>query len=1839
MTSPDSLPSPAPLSAALSSPMQRKLLVQLARWREDLLPLDRRQKLLNFKHSRTSSLEIVEPEPAEVLRRIEVGRARFQIATGGRSPSATSLLVRDKTETELARSLRQLEQQSNKIYADRGFWPLHLALGMLEWVDADGEDVVSPVLLVPVRIRRDGVGTPYRTSRTEDEPRLNPVLRLKLEKDFGITLPDVDEDITSVEAVLDEVAATVAGQAEWRVTRRAVLAPFYFHKEAMYRDLLDHEELISDHSMVQLVVLGPEAPGTQQFAFDPVDDDELDTAVPPEELHSILDADGSQRRCILAARDGRSFVMDGPPGTGKSQTIANIIAELISSGRTVLFVSEKAAALDVVRNRLAGKGLGEFLLELHSHAATRKQVVRELDLALKRSVVTSGRFGLTEHAKLTRAREDLSGYAAAMNEVRPQLGRSLHNVLGRLAELHSCAEYAVDSDPAWGQLPAHGLTAILESAEQLSRVWRPAAEGLDFPWGELASTELSARQIKQLEGRAREASVAARALADRMRLVDLELGLSFPLSTDGARRRFELLNRLAEAPAAPAHWLSAGSLAPLASRAEELAAAAGRYQDDDAYLRARLGDQWRDLDVDRRDDLAVLDSTGAAAQVLGSVPDPAMTASRLGELVSFLESSPGRLTTIQDDARRVAGIFGLPADRLGPRRAAELARLAALADRSVLPEAGWFHPAVQNALDESCRVLGDLVAQVREHEAAVAGVFTRDALDLDLATLEVRFRETHVGLHRFSAQARADRKALKAVTVAGRVTTEVLARLGAAARWQQAQRRLAAAETEHAPRLGASYRRTETDFAALSSAIQTAREALRLAGENVDTVALAGQLSKGAASDPALPALAHRLSRNVDPWRDELGRQLGSTVVPADDLPVEDAAVWCGELAAALRPGRAAVEHVAGVAGRDVSLGEAAQLLTQAASAATASAVVLGDADEDRRRFGSLYAGLRTEWERLRAALRWADGVREVVQGPLRDAEANRLLAATVDAGDLHEVIETWESARDELGGHFAHTRAVEFVRDLDADVPEAGDLLERMSRTASVDIEEWCQYSSHRAELTELGFEDVLDELIKARAPAGIVAAAVEHAALQAWADAIIRSDPRLRTFRAADRDALVHRFRELDERLISHAHTRVAAACGRRRPRTLTSRAAQVIGREAQKKNRHKPIRRLLGETRELVQEIKPCFMMSPLSVSQYLPSDFHFDVVIFDEASQVLPADAAGCLYRGRQLIVAGDQKQLPPTRFFAFGEGDSGAIADEDDDPLATDDFDSVLDLCKAAGALPSLPLTWHYRSRHEALITYSNYRFYDGLLHTFPGASFDSPDLGVAAFVVDGVYRRGSTRDNPLEAEKVVDRVLHHRTEHPDLSIGVVTFSSAQEDAVVAALDRRAETEPLLAGLLGEQDRLDGFFVKSLESVQGDERDVIVFSIGYGPDEAGKFIMNFGPLNRPRGWRRLNVAVTRARRRVEIVSSFRPEQLKSAPSEGLRHLRGYLDFAHHGLRALSVDGDASGWPPESPFEADVLSVIRGWGYEADVRVGAAGYRIDVAVRHPDRPGSYVLAVECDGAVYDSAKTARDRDRLREEILRGLGWRMHRIWGVSWVRDRATQVDRLQRAIEAAIKGVAEPAPPAEPWPSPSVVVVKDVVADDDVTPSWTEPYVMASPLPRLGKRDPASPEARPTLAAFYRDVLATEAPIHESMLVKRLSTDLGVGRVTARIRENVLAALTHVRVDGATVTRDRAGFYRIEDRPPGGVRVPVGSVPVRDVGQVPPEELELAIANTVQDAVIARPEDVATSVARVFAWGGVRPEIQAAVDAAISALVDRGELERTQGGSLRSTDRS
>lgn len=497
------------------------------------------------------------------------------------------------------------------------------------------------------------------------------------------------------------------------------------------------------------------------------------------------------------------------------------------------------------------------------------------------------------------------------------------------------------------------------------------------------------------------------------------------------------------------------------------------------------------------------------------------------------------------------------------------------------------------------------------------------------------------------------------------------------------------------------------------------------------------------------------------------------------------------------------------------------------------------------------------------------------------------------------------------------------------------------------------------------------------------------------------------LRTqFAAADKESI----RLYSQRVASLIDRRPVPYGNQSGPVRSWSEMALVIN-EVNKQKRHIPIRQLMLRAAKALVALKPCFMMSPLSVAQYLaPGQVKFDLVVMDEASQLKPEDAIGALARGGQIVIVGDPKQLPPTTFFQRINLDGEE--EEDDSQTAIEEGESILDVASTLFQ-PVRRLRWHYRSRHHSLIAFSNKEFYGDLV-VFPSAYNEDPSLGVKYnFVSDGVFEN---HRNPREAAVVVDAVLEHMREHPDESLGIVTLNFEQRELVEELLDRWLRTDP---AAIAYQERMrggqDALFVKNLENVQGDERDVMFISTTYGPDARGNQYQRFGPINGANGHRRLNVLFTRAKKRTVVFSSLDPDRIQTTPNSpwGLRALKEYLVFARTGILEQA---DQGGEQLVNDFERSVAFVLKDKGYDVVPQVGVAGFFIDIGVKHPAKAGAFLLGIECDGATYHSAKSARDRDRLRQEILVNLGWKIHRVWSTDWFRNRDGEIKRMLLRIE-------------------------------------------------------------------------------------------------------------------------------------------------------------------------------------------------------------------------------
>lgn len=773
-------------------------------------------------------------------------------------------------------------------------------------------------------------------------------------------------------------------------------------------------------------------------------------------------------------------------------------------------------------------------------------------------------------------------------------------------------------------------------------------------------------------------------------------------------------------------------------------------------------------------------------------------------------------------------------------------------------------------------------------------------------------------------------------------------------------------------------------------------------------------------------------------------------------------------------------------------------------------------------------------------------------------ADGNDLLSPDAAVGRR---IRAFLDAMGRLRGSFAAfgVLAGQSTRDYFA---QADDALNVIRETTTViaerhqELNAWCAWRRRRNEALDLDLAPLVEAVETGDVPVDEIAATFHAAYCSWWSRAVIEQDDVLRRFSTPEHVATISNFRELDDRYQELTARYIGARLAGRLPDadSVTRRSSWgVLRRELQKQRRHKPVRQLMAEIPDVVTTLAPCLMMSPLSVAQYLSVNHElFDVVIFDEASQITVWDAVGCLARARQAIVVGDPKQMPPTNFFARADDDP------DGDIDVEGDLESILDELIGA-SIPERTLNLHYRSRKESLIAFSNSRYYENRLVTFPAPAF--PDNAVRLIRPEGFYARGKARTNDGEARAIVAEVVRRLTNDDadvrEQSIGVVTFNSEQQTLIEDLLDKERSTNPGIEWAFAQEGRTEPVFVKNLETVQGDERHVIMFSITYAPDQADHMTMNFGPLNRDGGERRLNVAITRARSEMLVFSTLTPDriELSRTQARAVADLKHFLEYAERGPSALGEAVHGSLGDFDSPFEAAVAQALRQRGWVVHPQVGVSAYRIDLGVVHPDLPGTYLAGIECDGAMYHSSAFARERDKIRQQILEGLGWELFRVWSTDWWTHKTKALYTLHKALvdllesDRAKRSVDHGADsPATSDDDPEVGVVSDPTRGDEVLAPQDRPdeerfdnvacredgsasvadgythYTSTrwdstrhSPVPELFHSD----EYGSRLSEMVDHVIDSEGPIHEDVLVHRVARHHGFGRAGNQIRRRVI----------------------------------------------------------------------------------------------------------------------
>lgn len=882
--------------------------------------------------------------------------------------------------------------------------------------------------------------------------------------------------------------------------------------------------------------------------------------------------------------------------------------------------------------------------------------------------------------------------------------------------------------------------------------------------------------------------------------------------------------------------------------------------------------------------------------------------------------------------------------------------------------------------------------------------------------------------------------------------------------------------------------------------------------------------------------------------------------------------------------------------------------------------------------FGAQWEKEKSNWDVLSKISEWIiDLYREIGEGEIPDGIIS-FLEGSLSLDDLSTNVERLSRCLENYQNKLQYV-----LKQLEFPEEEFSKNYESLKNQQNI-LDKWL---SNFDELTSLISFNVLSEKLKEQGLADVVKYAMTTEYDQAglllsfdatWYMGLLENayqerEPLIQ-FSRIGHDHIIDKFKELDRLVFEHNRARLALHHWKKLPSLAGAGELAIIKREINKKRKILPIRALMNQAGRAVQAIKPVFMMSPMSIANFLaPGGVKFDLIIFDEASQVKPIDAFGAILRGNQAVVVGDNKQLPPTSFF-----DSILGGDEDEEESETADLESILGLFLAKGASERM-LRWHYRSRHESLIATSNYEFYDNKLVVFPSPEETRKAKGLHfRHLPETAYDRGKTRTNPKEAQAVAEAVMKHALSRPDLTLGVVAFSTAQRDSIQFHLELLRRRDSSVEDYFASHHH-EPFFVKNLENVQGDERDVILISVGYGKTADGYMSMNFGPLTKEGGERRLNVLITRARQACKVFSNFSADDidLTRTQSRGVRSLKVFLQYAKDGILERIDEGIDE---TDSPFEDAVIRELTSLGYTLRPQVGCAGFRIDIGVVDSEYPGRYILGIECDGATYHSSRSARDRDRLRQEVLENLGWKIHRIWSTDWFKNPKKELETVVKSIEKAktsfdnqkeqkhiVKAVTQNNKPARS--------VKRSKENGQLSKKSTKTYYQKKELTiMLGDVDLHQVSTK-ILAGYIEEVVSLESPVHIEEVSRRIIEAVGIKRIGNRIKS---------AIQKAAMSGDKAGQFKFRqpflwlnemDKPPVRDRSKLASSS-KKTEYIAPEEIGEALKNIVGNSFTISRDVAIKQVLNRFGLKRATKQATEPIEKAINEYVQKGALLENEG---------
>ena len=1539
---------------------------------------------------------------------------------------------------ELEAKLRRVQSNARTLIEETGQNQLFLVIGFLQWVDSQDKSkhYEAPLILLPVEIFKGRLDKPtnkyvYEIKFTEEDIIPNVSLAEKLKRDFNVILPDYDDDSLRTDAedyntlqpekYFEVVQNVIKDMKGWTVLRKMVLGFFSFSKLLMYKDLDPNNpsnKSLFDHSIINQIILGQKA----ESAPMPVDynNGELENLILNFPL--VVDADSSQATAIIKGLTPKNMVIQGPPGTGKSQTITNLISCMIDQGKTVLFVAEKMAALEVVKRNLQKVGLGEFCLELHSHKSNKSEVLKQLQSRYEKRFSKPSDLNFQKQ-KLLDSRDKLANYINLLHKELKPIQETIFKIFWKADNLRSDfrdSNYFIKNcEKITSKEIENNIINLKQLEEHANFIYTS-----DNVWDGFDSTEFYYGDEVVISNHLNETNRSIENIFTTLEKMKNELNVSFSLerisllSIDILQ---EFVNK--EIPNDLNYYL----FIKLLISDENSAKIVQNFIDSvnvynktmssvQAYVHinqiTNYDNQYNNEIFKSISHLSLKDAKSVLQMIkeVYSISDglkPALDAIQQNRLAVIV--------SIKDFKQIVELCLGFQELHINPDDP-QYKSIFSAESIKILNNAFTENEELENrrtllsqlfAVNDSPSC--DEIEKIRKAlRANVNNVFR-------LFNKEYRYAKklikTFLIKHNYLKQLKTDDSLLKHLEDLQLYKMDL----------QKFQE-----NSDFRKILNTIFKENKVEWNLLKKYLIWYERVAKVSKSENDIIKIAAKIHE------KLPPLDNtfNLLKNYDEKIENTKKNAAKYNINIDKMIIAENINQVYENINILYSKLKDIVSVSDILSKDAStkLNIIGNALTEY-NKVKELPEKLNNKKDIGLLIGESYYGVNTNLLPVQNTLYYHNyltqkNIKQIL--PQKESLDSYKEMVKQIGNYIHSIREQYEkinSIETNLEQYGKIQTPIFWGNDF-SKIPFANIKikLEKLINNINI-LSKWSDYKRLLHRLNEYQLYPFVELVLNKKVELKRISEAYQCAFYNSLSRIILKNEQMLNSFSSHNHEQVRQTFKDVDKQLQNIIRKNIAFNASKKKPpegdmgRKVSDYTEMfLLEKEFSKSRRHIPIRQLINRAGEAIKALKPIFMMSPLSVAQFLePGKHSFDVVIMDEASQILPQDALGAIVRGRQLIVVGDSKQLPPTTFFMSEYGEEN----EEEKSLA-DDTDSILELCQSIG-FEKKRLKWHYRSIHESLIAFSNSHWYDNELVLFPSYDSSNNDIGIKFhYVKEAKYSNGK---NEKEALIIANKIIEHYRRTPHLTLGVGTLNRKQREVIEDYLDMIRKKDNSIDMLLEkamDRNQNEPLFIKNLENLQGDERDVIYISCTYGPDsETGKIYQRFGPINSQGGTRRLNVLFSRAKRRMEIFSSMHPDDITggSEASAGAVALKSFMVYAQTGR--LPDFGIASNRQPDSDFEISVAKSLSLHGYNVVAQVGVSGYFIDLAVKNPRIQGEYVLGIECDGASYHSSICARDRDRLREEILKLRGWNIYRIWSTDWYKNKDQELSKLLSCLKAVI----------------------------------------------------------------------------------------------------------------------------------------------------------------------------------------------------------------------------